>query len=298
MKEHGKESRAFLRAPAKVTNMAARSAAFLTASIIPATALAAGKDTADLWVHGFWSWDWANSYERVASLDLDQHLIKTAPSYGLYGFRAGQRFCWLNILEELDQPGEWFLDRKRGVLYFWPPAPLESGETLLSILDEPLIKVTDARHITIQGVTLEATRASGVEITGGANNRIVGCLVHMSLGEPDAQGRRKPVAVSGSEFFIPADVILIAYGFDAEPAPKFAKDALIIDRWGPLNVDGHQMTSVPGVFAGGDSSRGASLVVHAVRDGRIAARGIDLYLQNHSPRRKGNKMPNYQLQNH
>ncbi len=65
------------------------------------------KDTSDLWVHGYWSWDWANSYERVASLDLEQRLIKTAPPYGQYGFRTGQRFYFLNVLEELDQPGEW-----------------------------------------------------------------------------------------------------------------------------------------------------------------------------------------------
>lgn len=135
------------------------------------------KDTSDIWVHGFWSWDWANSYERVSLLDLDKHFVKTAAPHGLYGFRAGQRFHWLNILEELDQPGEWFLDRQNAQLYFWPPAPIESAEALLSVLDEPLIRITDGRHITIQGLTLEATRANGVEITGGANDRIVGCLL-------------------------------------------------------------------------------------------------------------------------
>ena len=135
------------------------------------------KETSDLWVHGFWSWAWANSYERVGSLDLDKRLVKTSPPHGLYGFRAGQRFSWLNVLEELDQPGEWFLDRHRALLYFWPPAPIDSGETLLSMLDEPLIKITDARHITIQGLTLEATRGNAVEITGGAENRVVGCLL-------------------------------------------------------------------------------------------------------------------------
>src|SRR5262245_29188899 len=108
------------------------------------------KETSDLWVHGFWAWDWANSYEHVTSLHLDKRVVKTAAPHGLYGFRAGQRFYWLNVLEELDQPGEWFLDRKSGVLYFWPPAPLGSDETLLSVLDEPLIKMTEARYITIQ----------------------------------------------------------------------------------------------------------------------------------------------------
>ena len=88
------------------------------------------KDTSDLWVHGYWSWDWANSYERVASLDREQRLIKTAPPHGQYGFRKGQRFYFLNVLEELDQPGEWFLDREAGMLYFWPPkGPGENSPT-------------------------------------------------------------------------------------------------------------------------------------------------------------------------
>jgi len=183
------------------------------------------RDTSDLWVHGFWAWDWANSYERVATLDLERHLIKTAPPHGLYGFRAGQRFYYLNVLEELDQPGEWFLERKTGMLYFWPPsepvgrdsvepvpdrsnasnasvpsasnntgahsarAPSPSRgkvgstesrpttETVLSLLDQPLIKLTGASHVTVRGVVLEATRGSGVEIRGGVGNRIASCLL-------------------------------------------------------------------------------------------------------------------------
>ena len=85
------------------------------------------QDIRDLWVHGYWSWDWANSYERVDSIDLERRLIKTAAPHGLYGFRKGQRFYFLNVLEELDQPGEWFLDRNTGCLYFWPPSPSTPG---------------------------------------------------------------------------------------------------------------------------------------------------------------------------
>lgn len=177
------------------------------------------RDTSDLWVHGYWAWDWANSYEHVTTLDLDRHFIKTAPPHGLYGFRAGQRFYYLNVLEELDQPGEWFLDRKAGKLYFWPPmsavgrdsveptseqsepsnasasatkqqearGPIPSRtkmgstesrptqEVVLSLLDQPLIRLTGASHIAVRGLVLEATRGSGVEINGGAGNRIIGC---------------------------------------------------------------------------------------------------------------------------
>lgn len=114
----------------------------------------------------------------------------------------------------------------------------------------------------------EAGAVSGVRCT------------RMELGAPDASGRRKPRAVPGSEFEVPADLVLVAYGFDPVPFPHesdFA--ALETDEWGGLKIDRNQMTSIPGVFSGGDSVRGPSLVVHAVRDARRAARGIDRYLQ-------------------
>ncbi|HAV64686.1 MAG TPA: hypothetical protein DCY13_20260, partial [Verrucomicrobiales bacterium] len=111
----------------------------------------------------------------MSRLDPDRRLVATAPPYGHYGFRKGQRFHFLNVLEELDQPGEWFLDRARGILYFWPPGPLASDNVVLSLLDQPLIRLGDASHVVIQGLELTATRGNGVEISGGTNVRIQGC---------------------------------------------------------------------------------------------------------------------------
>jgi glutamate synthase (NADPH/NADH) small chain len=112
----------------------------------------------------------------------------------------------------------------------------------------------------------------------------VRCM-RMELGEPDASGRRKPRPVKDSEFVLPADLVLIAYGFDPVPFPPGSDLARIsLNDWGVIQVDEKQMTSVPGVFAGGDVVRGPSLVVHAVRDGRRAAEGIHRYLSATAPR--------------
>lgn len=106
--------------------------------------------------------------------------------------------------------------------------------------------------------------------------------VRMELGQPDATGRRTPRAIPGSEFSVPADIVLVAYGFDPEPFPPGSDLAqLAINSWGAVRVDELGMTSLPGVFSGGDAVRGASLVVHAVRDGRRAAAGIHRYLHPH-----------------
>jgi hypothetical protein len=136
------------------------------------------QDTGDLWVHGYWAYDWANSYERVVALDRERRLVKTGPPYGHYGFRKGQRFYFLNVLEELDTPGEWFLDRRAGKLYFWPP-PEGGGKgdagAVLSVLDQPLVRLKETSHLILRGLWLEGTRGNGVEIRGGASNLVAGC---------------------------------------------------------------------------------------------------------------------------
>jgi glutamate synthase (NADPH) small chain len=101
----------------------------------------------------------------------------------------------------------------------------------------------------------------------------------MELGAPDAGGRRQPRSVPNSEFEVPADLVLVAYGFDPVPFPPDSELSQIkVHPWGGFVVDRNQMTNIPGVFAGGDLVRGASLVVHAVRDARKAAQAIHDYL--------------------
>ena len=100
-------------------------------------------------------------------------------------------------------------------------------------------------------------------------------------GEPDSSGRRRPEVDEGSEYKIPADLVIKSLGFDPENLPKlFDAKELIISQWGTIKIDLKTMqTNLDGVFAAGDIVRGASLVVWAIRDGRDAAVEINKYLQ-------------------
>jgi glutamate synthase (NADPH/NADH) small chain len=102
----------------------------------------------------------------------------------------------------------------------------------------------------------------------------------MRLGAPDATGRQSPEPLPGSSFRLEADLVVKALGFDPEDLPAmFDEPALKVTRWGTIGIDWRtMMTSLPGVFAGGDIVRGASLVVWGVRDGRDAAAGIHRHL--------------------
>ncbi len=131
----------------------------------------------DVWLHGYWAWDWANTYEELDSFDPATGLIHTRPPHGIYGIKAGQRFYFLNIFEELDQPGEYYVDRERGMLYFWPPAELGAGEAALSLLADPLLHLQGASHLRFEGLSLEYSRGLGVKIEGGSEVRVSGCIL-------------------------------------------------------------------------------------------------------------------------
>jgi glutamate synthase (NADPH/NADH) small chain len=105
--------------------------------------------------------------------------------------------------------------------------------------------------------------------------------VRMHLGLPDATGRQQVVPIEGSRFVQGCDLAIKALGFDPEALPAaFGEKALTVTRWGTVKVDHRtMMTDLPGVFAGGDIVRGASLVVWAIRDGRDAAERMDAYLK-------------------
>ena len=102
----------------------------------------------------------------------------------------------------------------------------------------------------------------------------------MRLGAPDASGRQAPEIEPDSSFRLDADLVIQALGFDPEDMRSlFGESELKVSRWGTIQIDWNtMMTSLPGVFAGGDIVRGASLVVWGVRDGRDAATGIHAWL--------------------
>ena len=115
----------------------------------------------------------------------------------------------------------------------------------------------------------------------GANGRVteLECLRN-ELGEPDASGRRKPVAVEGSNFRIPADVMVIAIGQSPSPLISKSTPELAVGKGGVVQVNQNSMkTSKKGVFAGGDIITGGATVILAMGQAKIAARAIDEYMQ-------------------
>jgi hypothetical protein len=128
-----------------------------------------------VWLHGFWVWDWADERIPLASVNTADGTLSLGPKPGReFHLRRGQWFYAENVLTELDQPGEWYLDRDAGILYFWPPRPLATGQAVVSVVRDPL-RLTDASHLVFRGLLVEAARGNGVTIRGGSGVKVVGC---------------------------------------------------------------------------------------------------------------------------
>ncbi len=102
--------------------------------------------------------------------------------------------------------------------------------------------------------------------------------IRMKLGEPDAKGRRRPVAIDGSEFVIEVDTVIMAIGTSPNPLIKNTTDGLEVNEHGGIIVSEDGLTSRTGVYAGGDAVTGAATVISAMGAGKLAAKSIDGYL--------------------
>jgi hypothetical protein len=145
--------------------------------------LARWAEEPDAWLYGYWFWDWADSYEQVASIDAAAEEITLAEPWHRYGYREGQRFYGVNLLSELDAPGEWYLDRARGKVYLYPEKDLDDARVVLSATAAPLVRIDGASHVRLEGLMLEYGTADGIQVQGGGDIRIQGCVVRHMAGD-------------------------------------------------------------------------------------------------------------------
>lgn len=212
----------------------------------------------DIWLQGYWFWDWADQCEKVQSLDTNTKTITLVPPGHAYGYRKGQSYYALNVLAELDQPGEWYLDRQAGILYLWPPSSIEKARIVFSTLEAPVIQLKNASYAVLRGLTVETTRGDGIVVEGGQNNLIAGCTVRNVGSTAIVVSGGKHNGVAGCDVYEVNAGIRI-YGGDRRtltPAGNFASNNHI-HHFARL-----QRTYMPAIDVGGVGNRADHNLVH------------------------------------
>jgi len=142
-------------------------------------------DEPDVRLYGYWFWDWFEEFQKVASIDPDARTFTLSKPYSNYGYRKDQRYYALNVFREIDTEGEWYLDRRTAMVYWLAPKEIDVSkvETVLSVLEQPFVTMTDVEHVILRGLTLQEGRGNGIHISGGADCLVANCTIQRLGGD-------------------------------------------------------------------------------------------------------------------
>ncbi len=121
------------------------------------------RQSTESWAHGYWDNDWADDHLKVAAVDPGGGTL-TFASGASFGFGTQRPFRVYNLPEELDSPGEYWIDADAGLLYFWPPADWSRRPVYVSELRGPILRLRGTRHVVFRGLTFDAARDTLVEV--------------------------------------------------------------------------------------------------------------------------------------
>ncbi|NOZ23904.1 MAG: hypothetical protein GXP25_22735 [Planctomycetes bacterium] len=230
---------------------------------------------AGVWLLGYWCFDWYAEVIQVKAIDREKRRITlAAPS--LYSLKPGnpspRRYCALNLLEELDRPGEYYIDRPSGLLYFWPPAEMTGARIVLSTLTEPVLALRETSHVILRGFTVEATQGNGIEISGGSNNRIQACEIRNTrqLGVKISGGARHRVEACDIHDTGTGGIVL--EGGDRRTLTPAGHEAVNNHIW---RFSRHQLTYANAVSLRGVGNRAAHNLIHDAPHQAISVYGND-----------------------
>lgn len=128
----------------------------------------------DVWAHGYWGVNWADAHLPVTDFDVATgRMTLGGKPYG--GIQNEGVFRIYNLPEELDAPGEWYLHRDSGRLYYWPATGSELAHSAFSIIDAPILRLRNARNVRFEGLVFEASRADLVRVESSTAVSFVRC---------------------------------------------------------------------------------------------------------------------------
>ena len=233
-----------------------------------------------VWLHGFWCYDWCDEVLKAASYDSESGELRLGVKHA-YGIGSPwrkdskHRFYAIDVFEELDQPGEYYLDRKNNRLYFWPPGDLAKQPVRLTVCKEPLLLADGVKHLRIRDLTIENCRGTGVQLRNCENGCIENCLVR-NTGGTGIELSGSNVAARGCEVTQTASRGISAYGGDRKTLTpgNCEVTGCHVHHVGRLDWGGGR-----GVTLGGCGNRVANNLVHHTPTGAFSYGGNEHILE-------------------
>ncbi len=138
-------------------------------------------DETDLWLHGYWCYQWADAYEKVKRIDKAARKIELEPPLNNYGFKDSQWHA-LNALSEIDQPGEYHLDIANQVIRLLPPDGFDRDACVLSAFG-PVMTAKQCHYLTVCDLDLEYIRGDGIIFNDCDHITMVNCTIRAASGD-------------------------------------------------------------------------------------------------------------------
>ena len=229
------------------------------------------------WLFGYWGRMYAANWVKVASIDAAAHQVRIVPPLPPYAFIQHAPYFVANVLCELDSPGEWYVDKESGMLFFWPPSRIGKGDVVVSLLEAPMLELSDVFHVAFRDLTLEAGRLHGATIKGGEDVVLAGCVIrNMGVSGVLIDGGWNHVVVGCDLEYLGDGGVRMKGGDTAKlvPSGHLVENCHIhhFDRW---NRSGYRA----GVIQEGVGTRIAHCLIHDAPHQAVQVMGNDHILE-------------------
>ena len=230
------------------------------------------RDEKDALLYGYWFFDWADSYERIAAIDTDKREITLAEPPHTYGYRKNQRYYAVNLLSEMDQTGEYYLDRANSLLYFLPPSGPNQAEVALSLFAGPLVRMEGTARVRFQGLTWELAAGDAVRAKNIQDCVFAGCTVRRCGGDGIAVDGGRQVSILSCDIYSMGRGGVLIEGGDRK---TLTPGGLAVENCHIHHLSRIDHTYIPAVLVGGVGNRVAHNLMHHINSSALRVGGND-----------------------
>ena len=188
----------------------------------------------DAWIFGYFRWDWSDQYQKIEAINIEGKTVTLGGTPHNYGYKSGFRYYGLNLLCELDSPGEFYIDREKGKLYWYPPEGYSKGdEVMVSCFGEDyMIDIEGCSGITVRGLSFAGGRNNAIKVSESRNIGLEEIGIYRFGGDAVTVSDSRNVKVDGCRFSTLGHSGIKMYGGDRktlEPAEYSVTNTVIRD---------------------------------------------------------------------